>query len=370
VTARPTVIDPRDHMRLFQRDLRRREIRAALIVSRVATHWLTGFRGTSSFTVVPSRGKPVFLTDFRYIETARTNLAWMRVVEQRQGAGDQIARLLARHTGERLAVEGSLPHDQWLWARRLMPTGARIANATPIVSALRAVKSEPEIVAIRRAVRMGDDIFRDVTAWLRRRLRRGALTERDVARWLRREFEERGGEGPSFPPIVAAGANSALPHATPGDRTIRTGRFLLLDFGLILRGYCSDMTRTLVIGKPTRRQREIFDLVLEAQLAAIGAVRAGVRARDVDGAAREVIRRAGHGDRFGHGTGHGVGLEIHEAPRVASTSRERLEAGMVITIEPGIYLPGFGGVRIEDMVVVRGDGAQILTQSPKELISL
>ncbi|MBN1475318.1 aminopeptidase P family protein [Candidatus Sumerlaeota bacterium] len=370
MTTRRAAIDPRDHMRLFQRDLRRRGIRAALIVSRVATHWLTGFRGTASFTVVPSRGEPTFLTDFRYIETARASLAGMRIVEQAQGAGEQIARLLARHTGERLALEGCLPHDQWLWARRLLPPGARVANATLILSALRAVKSEPEITAIRRAVRVGDAIFQDAIPWLRRRLRRGALTESEVARWLRREFEERWGEGPSFPPIVATGANSALPHATPGNRPIRTGHFLLLDFGLVLSGHCSDMTRTLVIGKPSRRQRQTYEIVLEAQLAALGAVRAGVRARDVDGAAREVIRRAGHGDRFGHGTGHGVGLEIHEAPRIASTSKERLQAGMVITIEPGIYLPGFGGVRIEDMVVVRRGGADILTQSPKELISL
>ncbi len=369
MSPRAPTVSHRDHRRALQTRLHAGEIAAALIIDRPATHWLTGFRGTASFTLVFPRSA-VFITDARYIEAARTELRNLRVVLQRASLEEQLRALLTRHRVKRLGVEGTIPHDQWRWVRRLAPRGVRLVNITPTLTALRAVKTEAEIGALRRAVRLTDAIFADLLPWLRRRLRRGAVTEIEVARWLTREFERRGVEGPSFPPIVAAGPNSARPHAVPGTRRLRAGQFLLFDFGLVRDGYCSDMSRTVIIGKPTTRQRQIYSAVHEAQAAGVAAIRAGVRARDVDAAARDVIRRAGFARHFGHGLGHGVGIEIHEAPRLAQTAKGRLAAGMVVTVEPGIYLPRVGGVRIEDMVVVREDGAEVLTRSPKTLICL
>jgi Xaa-Pro aminopeptidase len=356
-------------MRTFQSQLSRQHLDAALIIGRTATHWLTGFRGTWSFTLVLPR-RAVFITDSRYIEAARHDLRGLRVILQGAKADEQLAGLLRQHRVKRLGLEASEPHETWLWVRRLVPRGVRLVNVTPVLRTLRAVKDEVEITAIRRAVRLGDAVFADLLPWLRRTLARRPVTESDIALWLRRAFEDRGAEGPSFPPIVAVGPNSARPHAVPGSRQVRKGTFLLLDFGLVLEGYCSDMTRTIAVGKISRRHERIYETVREAQAAGTAAVRAGVAAREVDAAAREVIRRAGHAKQFGHGTGHGVGIEIHEAPRLNPTTTERLEPGMVVTVEPGIYIPGFAGVRIEDVVVVREGGGETLTQAPKELISV
>lgn len=357
------------HLRRLQGELARRRLDAALILTRPATQWLTGFRGTSSFTLVTPRSV-LFLTDARYIEAARAELRGMRVVLQRLDVDRQLGTLLRQRGIRRLGLEAAIPHEQWRWVRRLCPPGVRLVDVTPALRRLRSVKDAEEIAGIRRAVALTDEVFHDLVVWLRGRLRRGAPTEREVALWLRRAFEERGAEGPSFPPIVATGANSARPHATPGDRPVRRGAFLLVDFGLVLGGLCSDLTRTLAVGDVSARHRRIHEIVRQAQAAGTAAIRAGARKRDVDAAARQVIAEAGHGKHFGHGLGHGVGVEIHEEPRLNQTARGRLAAGQVVTVEPGIYLPGLGGVRIEDMVVVREGGPEVLTQAPRELIVL
>lgn len=361
-------IDHREHLRAFQRRLEEMGLDAALILDRPSTHWLTGFRGTAS-TLLVLRRSAVFITDFRYIESARSRLRGVRVALQRNPLDEQAGSLLRRHRIRRLGLEGTIAHERWTWARRIA-RGLSVRDVAPALREMRAMKTGAEIALIRRAVRLGDDLFTALLDWLPRRLARGALTEREIARWLRGEMEIRGAEGPSFPPIIAAGPNSALPHAVPGDRRVRRGQFLLFDFGVVLGGYCSDMTRTIVLGRATARHRRIYETVLEAQRAAAAAIRAGVRARDVDAAAREVIRRAGHAKHFGHGTGHGVGIEIHEAPRLAQPSVDTLAAGNIVTNEPGIYVPDFGGVRIEDMAVVREGGSETLTQSPKTLLEL
>jgi Xaa-Pro aminopeptidase len=344
-------------------------IDAALILSRTATQWLTGFRGTASQTLIlPSRA--ILITDSRYIEAARAEIRGVRVLLQRLPLEEQIAAILRRHHVRRLGLESTITHRQWLWAKRLAPRGTRVTDVSAALERLRAVKDPQEIAIIRRAVSRTDDIFEDLLPWLRRRLARRPVTEIEIARHIKSRIEEHGGEGPSFPPIVAAAANSARPHAVPGRRRIRRGHSLLFDFGMVFDGLCSDMTRTVVVGKPTAKHRGIYDIVREAQEAGLAALRAGVRGRDVDAAARDVIRRAGFAKHFGHGLGHGVGIEIHEQPRLTQTAKTRLSEGNVVTVEPGIYLPGFGGVRIEDMAVVRRDGCDVLTRSPKDLICL
>ena len=191
-------------------------------------------------------------------------------------------------------------------------------------------------------------------------------TESDVARACEARIRELGAE-PSFPPIIAAGENGALPHAEPGDREIGPGELVVFDMGAELDGYCSDGTRTFATGDPGEEAREVYDLVLAAQLAALAAIRVGASGKEVDAVAREMIAEAGHGDHFGHGLGHGVGLEVHESPRLATTSDDELREGNVVTVEPGIYLPGRFGVRIEDLVVVTGDGYRNLSGTSKEL---
>jgi Xaa-Pro aminopeptidase len=231
------------------------------------------------------------------------------------------------------------------------------------VTRLRVVKDSAEVEAIAAAAALVDLALGVVVG-------EGLVgrSETEVAWRLLEEFRARGAEGESFPAIVAAGDHGAQGHAIPGERRIKAGELVVIDTGARVDGYCSDITRTFAAGRVTKAHRRLYDVVLEAQLAAVAAVRAGAHGRDdVDAAAREVITAAGYGDHFGHGTGHGVGLEVHEAPNLGSIRGDRLEAGMVCTVEPGIYLEGDAGVRIEDTVLVTADGCERLTEYPKEL---
>ena len=226
---------------------------------------------------------------------------------------------------------------------------------------LRQVKDADELASIAAAAELADDVW----LWS---LERGLAgrAEREVARAAEARIRELGAE-PSFPAIVAAGPNGALPHAEPGEREIGRGELVVFDMGAELDGYCSDGTRTFATGEPGEEARAVYEVVREAQAAALGAVAAGVEGEAVDTVARKVIEAAGHGERFGHGLGHGVGLEVHEAPRVSQRSEDLLEAGEVVTIEPGVYLPGRLGVRIEDLVIVTEEGSRNLSGLSKEL---
>jgi Xaa-Pro aminopeptidase len=230
------------------------------------------------------------------------------------------------------------------------------------VSALRLNKDETEIAAIEESIRIAETAFRKVVS----RIRVG-MTELDLAADLQHEMIRLGASGPSFPTIVAEGPNSSLPHAKPGKRQIGVGSAVLIDWGAIVGHYCSDLTRVVFIRRIPPRFRRMYESVLAAQLAAISAIRPGVRMCDVDAKARNLLTKAGMGRRFGHGLGHGLGLDIHEAPRLAQKVTDRLEPGMVVTAEPGVYVPGVGGVRIEDDVLVTETGARVLTSLPKNL---
>lgn len=235
----------------------------------------------------------------------------------------------------------------------------------------RQIKDAEEIRSIKEAEHIGDEAFLKILDKIREsRLNGLDLTEKQVAAYVEFYMKELGAENTSFDTIAASGIHSSMPHAVPTDKLLQDGDFLTLDFGCRVNGYCSDMTRTIVIGKANERQREIYDLVLSAQLEAIRAVKPGVRGCEVDAVARDRIREAGYGDYFGHGLGHSVGLMIHETPCFSPKDQSILKSGMVITVEPGIYVPDFGGVRIEDVVVVTEDGCQNITHSPKELIEI
>jgi Xaa-Pro aminopeptidase len=334
-----------------------RELDRLLVTDLVNVRYLTGFGGTNGACVCGGEAR-VFLTDFRYTERAEAEVEGWDVVTVRDDWLGGIAEHLTGRTGfedHHMAVR------TFEKLQEKIGEGVSLEGAAGVVERLRRVKDEAELTAIAAASELADGIW----GWS---LQRGLAgrTELDVARAAEARMRELGAE-PSFPAIVAAGPNGALPHAEPGEREIERGELVVFDMGAKLDGYCSDGTRTFATGEPGEAARVVYAAVLEAQEAALAAVCAGAKAEEVDGVARELIAAAGHGERFGHGLGHGVGLEVHEEPRVSQRSEDVLAEDEVVTIEPGIYLPGELGVRIEDLVVVTADGYRNLSTLPKAL---
>jgi Xaa-Pro aminopeptidase len=328
-----------------------------LVTDLVNVRYLTGFGGTNGACVCGPETR-LLLTDFRYTERAEAEVEGWEVVTVRDDWLGGIAERLSGRTG----FEDD--HTSVRLVERLrekLAEGVELVAAGGAVERLRRVKDEQELEAVAAAAELADEVWR----WS---LDRGLIgrSEREVARAAEARIRELGAD-PSFPAIVAAGPNGALPHAEPGERRIERGELVVFDMGAKLDGYCSDGTRTFAAGEPDERAREVYELVREAQAAALDAVRAGVGGEELDGVAREQIAAGGHGERFGHGLGHGVGLEVHEAPRVSPRSEDVLEPGEVVTIEPGVYLPGELGVRIEDLVVVEEGGFRNLSGLGKDL---
>jgi Xaa-Pro aminopeptidase len=334
-----------------------RELDRFLVTDLVNVRYLTGFGGTNAACVCGEDDR-FLLTDFRYTERAEAEVEGWEVVTVKDDWLGGIGERLAGKTGfedHRMAVRTLARLEEKL------PDGVELEGAGGMVEKLRRVKDARELEAIAAAAELADEIW----GWS---LERGLAgrSELDVACAAEARMRELGAE-PSFPTIVAAGPNGALPHAEPGEREIGRGELVVFDMGAKLDGYCSDGTRTFATGEPGERAREVYEVVREAQAPALEAVRAGARAEEVDGVARKIIEAAGHGERFGHGLGHGVGLEVHEEPRVSQRSEDVLGAGEVVTVEPGVYLPGELGVRIEDLVAVTEDGYRNLSGLPKDL---
>ena len=343
--------------------LHERDLHAVLITDLVNVRWLTGFTGTNGAAVVGTDGALRFVTDFRYLTQAAEQLAdpWSR----------EISSDLLEGVVKQLPDEGVLRlgfDDAHLSVRdhakltRLVREGIELVPAGGAVEALRAVKDAEELDRVRAAARLADEALTDV-------LGRGLAgrTERDGARANGFTRRRLGAEAASFPPIVAAGAHRALPHAVPRDAEIPAGTLCVVDWGAQLDGYASDCTRTFATGEVDPRDREVYDLVLRAQETALAAIRPGPTGREVDAVARAIIDEAGHAEHFGHGLGHGVGLEVHEGPRLSKQGDDPLAAGMVVTVEPGVYVPGAVGVRIEDLVIVTEDGGEVVSSLPKAL---
>ncbi len=337
--------------------LAERELDRLLVTDLVNVRYLTGFTGTNGACVC-GPGLRLFFTDFRYTERAAAEVeGWEPITVE----GDWLASIAERLEG-RVGFE-----DDHMAVRVLAKLKEKLADGVEAVAAggsvekLRRVKDEVELTAIEAASKLADEVW----LWSIERGLAGR-SEREVARAAEARIRELGGD-PSFPAIVAAGPNGALPHAEPGEREIGRGELVVFDMGAMLDGYCSDGTRTYATGDPGESAREVYEVVRAAQQAALGAIRAGADGEAVDAVARKVIEAAGHGDRFGHGLGHGVGLEVHEAPRLSLRSDDVLEPGEVVTVEPGVYLPGRLGVRIEDLVVVSEDGHRNLSALSKDL---
>lgn len=336
--------------------LRKDDLPALLVTSLANVRYLTGFTGSDGALLVDRRGA-TFVTDFRYRLQAEREVECCRRVERKGPLPEALAGIVRKKALRRAGFECrhlsfSLHRDL---AKKL--PGVRLTATEGKVEGLRLVKDASEVRLLRRAVRMAGLSYRRSARILAGR------READVAVSLEEAVRRSGAESTAFPPIVASGPRGALPHATPGRRRIRKGDLVVLDFGARYRGYHSDISRTRLPGNRGARAARLCRVVAEAQREALRAVRPGVEAKIVDRAARRVIERAGYADCFGHGTGHGVGLEVHEGPTISPRSRDVLAPGMVFTVEPGIYIEKFGGVRIEDMVLVTESGCEILSQS-------
>jgi Xaa-Pro aminopeptidase len=345
-----------------------RELNMLLVSNLVNVRYLSGFTGTNGVCLIGD-GVRVFITDFRYVERARLEVPDFELVRGKQDLLEQVAEVVRERAGDAARVGFDDAHVTVKTHERLaglLPPGAELVAAGGLVEQLRAVKDEGELALMRRAAEITDDLYR----WLIDEHGLAGHTELAVARALERRAQDEGADEVAFPPIVAAAENGALPHAMPRDVAISHDSLVVVDLGCTVDGYCSDCTRTVATGDPGSAARDVYELVQSAQAAAAAAVAAGAEAKAVDAAARDKIERAGKGDLFGHGTGHGVGLEVHEAPRVAPKVDTTLDAGNVVTIEPGVYVPGEFGVRIEDMVLVTPDGADSLTSLPHELITV
>ncbi len=329
-----------------------------LVTNLVNVEYLCGFESSNAALLVRPGGETTLYTDFRYAESAREiDGVEVKVVKR------AILKALGEELTGRLQFEADvLPYLEW---ERLSAGGADLVPTAGIVEQFRAVKDEEEIAQIGRAARVGDRALEALTAetWVGR-------TEREIAWRLQELVHAHGGDSLSFDTIVVSGPNGALPHGNPSERIVDRGTLVTVDWGVRLNGYCSDCTRTFSTGSLPEQLRTAFDVCLAAQKKACAEIKPGMTGMEADAIARDEIEAAGFGANFGHGLGHGVGMMVHEAPRLSTESSDTLAAGNIVTVEPGIYLPGLGGCRIEDLAVVRENGLQLLTTFPKELIEV
>jgi Xaa-Pro aminopeptidase len=327
--------------------------------------YLTGFSGSTGAVFV-TRKSSTFITDFRYADQARKEVQGSKVIISDRDPITSLEKISeARTKNLKIAVEANrLTVYQKKQLAAKLPDAVLI-DYSDMIENLALCKDNREIADIKGAVKISDEAFGRILGYIR-----PGLTEKEVAAELEYQMKMLGSEREAFSTIVASGYRSAMPHGTASEKKLKKGEFITFDFGALVNGYCSDITRTVVLGKATSRQKKIYDIVARAQMAGIRKVKTGVHTRDVDKAARNVIKRSGYGKNFGHGTGHGIGLEVHAGPRVSPKGTQLLKTNMVITIEPGVYISGWGGVRIEDDVVVRPKGCVVLNKAPKNLLEL
>ena len=337
------------------------DVDAAVISQPANVRWLTGFTGSNGTVVVLGSGETLLVTDSRYAEQAPAQLAEAGCLDEVEVV---VARRAAHTAAERLGAVTRLGlEDSVAWAEQIRWSEAVDASTVPLTEAvegLRAVKDPAELTRMQAAARIADGALAAAEPMLR-----PGVTEAEIQQTLDDAIRASGASGPAYETIVASGPNSALPHARPTDRKLQAGDLVVVDVGAEVDGYRSDMTRSFVLGDPDEQVEAMLEVVGRSQSAGVEAVRPGVEASEIDGACRSVIDEAGMGEAFVHGSGHGVGLDIHELPRVGSGSTAVLEPGNVLTVEPGVYFPGVGGARVEDLLVVTADGRRPLTLHPK-----
>jgi Xaa-Pro aminopeptidase len=349
----------------LRRKLEEQRVDAILVTMIDNVRYLSGFSGSTA-TAVVSASEAVLLVDPRYTLQANEECRHFEIREYRNKVIEVTAELIGSLGVERPAFEADyLSFSNYDKLRSLLSSGVELLPSSRVVDDLRLIKDSYEIALMQEAISISDVCFNEILGYIK-----PGLTERDVALQLEICMRKRGAEKPAFDSIVATGPHAALPHAQPSDAVIQHGQLLKMDYGAQYRQYPSDITRTVCLGEPDSKQREVYNTVLGAQLKAIDAIRSGVAGKDVDSVARDYIAAAGYGDYFGHGLGHSLGRGVHDGPGLSQSSEIVLEQGMVMTVEPGIYIPGWGGVRIEDDVLVTEDGCEILTHATKELLAL
>lgn len=338
------------------------ELDGLMIDSRENRFYLSGFTGTAG-RILFTLEKDYFVTDFRYNEQAGEQTEGYEIIEVNQKQEEKLAELVKSSGVKLLGFEAKEVSYKQFKKYSSAFDGVDLIPVGDELNSLRMVKDSIEISKIKKAVEITDLAFEHIC-----KIIKPGITEREVALELEFFMKKKGAEKNSFDFIVASGTRSSLPHGVATDKVLEKGDFVTMDFGTYYQGYCSDMTRTVVLGEPTEKQQEIYNIVLQAQLKVIEQIKAGMACKDVDAIARDFITEAGYGDKFGHSLGHGIGVEIHEAPRLSVVSEQVLLPGMVVTDEPGIYIVDWGGVRIEDDLLITEDGCEVLNKSTKELI--
>lgn len=348
----------------LQAKLRRKKIDALLVSQPENRRYLSGYRGgdhgigeTSGVLIIPSSGPIFLLTDFRYQLQAEKDVPWATVLIYKKGLLKLLSKLLPDLKVKNLGFESHYTLHSVAEKMKvgLGKKGIKLLPTADLIERMRIIKDEEEIALIRASVRLNEEVFQEIYPTISK-----TQSEIEVALAIESLMRRKGAESASFDSIIATGKNGALPHAVPGSSHIKTNKCLTIDMGLVLQGYCSDMTRNFVPGKASKKYIKLHRLVRKAQLAGMNSIRAGMVGRDVDKKARKIIDSAGYGSNFGHGLGHGVGLAVHEEPRLSPLSSKKMRAGMIVTVEPGIYIPGWGGIRLENMLVVREDGYENL----------
>lgn len=345
----------------MQEKLRRMELEALLVTHPANRQYLSGFDGTSGVLLI-GHEEAFLITDFRYTEQAEKQAPHFEICAWREELPKSLAPLLEATGWERVAFEGKhLTYAAYRELAEALPV--ELVSRENLVEELRVIKSADEVEILRRGAACTDEAFSHILKFIA-----PGRTEREISLELEFYLRRLGAEGTSFRFIVASGERGAMPHGVASSKQLAAGELVTMDFGAVFDSYVTDMTRTVVLGNPDGRQREIYEVVRMAQRKALDGIRPGMTAREADALAREAIKEAGFGEYFGHGLGHGVGLETHEQPVLSPRGETVLAPGMVVTVEPGIYIPGWGGVRIEDMVLITADGAETLTGSTRELI--
>ena len=342
--------------------LKNKNIDAALICKKENCTYLSGFNGGDSFLVI-SQEQALLVTDFRYVEQAEEQAPLYKVVQFERDLLAKLSEILKSLDVKNLGFEeGYVTYKMYFDFKDKLEV-SQLVPLEGVVESLRLVKDQDEINVIKKAVEIADNAFSHIIKYIK-----PGVTELEIAAELEYFMKKQGGKGPSFEIIVASGERASMPHGTASEKKIAQGDVITLDYGVIYRDYCSDMTRTVFLGQPNEELKNIYNIVLDAQIKALNGAIAGILGKEIDLIARDIISSGGFEKNFGHGLGHGVGLEIHEEPRLSPAGNKIMEDGMVVTVEPGIYVAGLGGVRIEDMIVINRDKPIILTKSSKELL--
>ena len=339
-------------------------LEAILITSSYNRRYLSGFTGTAGYLLI-TEDHAQLITDFRYIDQAALQATGFEIVRHEANILDEVANQLKKFKLTKVGFEKQVVTYSLYEGLKKSAADVEWIGIAGWIEEIRMIKTADEISIIKQACQIADNTFEHILKYIK-----PGITEREVSLELEFHMRKQGADSSSFDIIVASGARSALPHGVASDKVIENGDFVTLDFGAYYKGYVSDITRTIAVGEPSDKLKEIYQIVLDAQMAGVKGIKSGLTAKEADALTRDVISNAGYGEYFGHSTGHGIGLEVHEGPGLSSRSDLVLQPGMVVTVEPGIYISKLGGVRIEDDVVITDSGCEILTQSPKELIIL